>query len=106
MRSVSRTPNAKVFSVLDANHGFGHVALDEESSRYCTFNTPLERYAFKQLPFIICSAPEVFQNITSQIFDDLEGVEVIVDDLLVWGESKEQHDAEKSTSNKLEAQSG
>ena len=30
------------------------------------------------------SAPDVFLNMTSQIFDYL-GVDVIVDDLLVWG---------------------
>ena len=28
----------------------------------------------------------------SQIFDGHDGIEVIVDDLLVWGERKEQHD--------------
>ncbi len=28
----------------------------------------------------------------SQTFEDLEGVEVIVDDILVWGENEQQHD--------------
>ena len=28
----------------------------------------------------------------SEIFEDIEGVEFIVDDLLIWGESDQQHD--------------
>lgn len=30
---VSRMPNAKYFSVLDANHGFWQIKLDDESSK-------------------------------------------------------------------------
>ena len=28
----------------------------------------------------------------SHFFDDIEGLDVIVDDLVVWGENTEQHD--------------
>ena len=28
----------------------------------------------------------------SHLFDDIEGLDVIVDDLVVWGENIEQHD--------------
>ena len=28
----------------------------------------------------------------SQIFEDIEGVKIIVDDILIWGESEQQHD--------------
>ena len=38
------------------------------------------------MPFGIASAPEVFQNVMFHLFRDIEGVEVIVDDLVVWGE--------------------
>ena len=74
-------PNAKVFSVLDVNHCFWQVKLDKDSSKLATFNTPA-RYSYTRLPFGIASAPEVFQNIMSLLFDDIEGVEVIVDDLV------------------------
>ena len=89
---VSRMPNAKVFSVLDANHGFWQVKLANESSNLATFNTPFGRYSYKRLPFGIASAPEVFQSIMSNMFSDIEGVEVIVDDLVVWGEDVTEHD--------------
>lgn len=44
---VSGMPNAKVFSVLDTNHGFWQIQLDEESSKLCTFNIPFGRYHLK-----------------------------------------------------------
>ena len=28
----------------------------------------------------------------SEMFEDIEGVEVVVDEILVWGENKQQHD--------------
>ena len=89
---VAHTPNAKIFSVLDASSDFWQIQLDNESARLCTFNTPFGRYMFKRLPFGISSAQDVFQRIMSEIFQDIEGVEVLVDDILVWTETEEQHD--------------
>lgn len=73
--------NAEFFSKLNVTQGYWQVKLDEESSNKCTFNTP----------FGISSALEVYQKVVSQIFNGNEGVEVIVDDLLIWGETQEQH---------------
>ena len=86
-------PKAKVFSVRDATSGYWQVKLDEASSKLCTFNTPFGRYRFTRLPFGIKSAPDVFQNHMSALFADMEGVNVIVDDLLIWGKDDEEHDA-------------
>ena len=89
---TARMPNAKVFSVLDAKSGFWQIPLDEASSLLCTFNTPHGRYKFKRLPFGIKSAPEVFQKHMKQLLEGLDGVEVILDDILVWGKNMVQHD--------------
>ena len=89
---VTRMPNAKVFSVLDASSGFWQVKLDPSSAKLCTFNTPFGWYMFKRLPFGLSSSQDIFQRIMSDMFQDIDGVEVVVDDLLIWGETDEQHD--------------
>ena len=89
---VARIPNAHVFSTLDATSGFWQIPLDEESSMLTCFNTPFGRYKFNRLPFGISSAPEVYQRTMEEIFQDIQGCEVIVDDLLVWGTTEEEHD--------------
>lgn len=83
---------AKVFSRLDAKAGFHQVPLDDSTSRICTFATPFGRYRFLRLPFGISSASEVFQKTLNEIFESLPGIRVYVDDILVWGTSREQHD--------------
>jgi hypothetical protein len=56
-----------------------------------TFNTPFGRYKFERLQFGFVSAPEVFQRNLAQTFEDIEGCEVIVDDLLLWGKDETEH---------------
>ena len=88
---TSRMPNAQVFSVLDASSGYWQVSLDKESSHLCTFNTPFGRYRFKRLLFGISFAGNIFQAIMTEMFEDLQGVEVMVDDILVWGTNQKEH---------------
>ena len=88
----SRVAKAKVFSTSNATSGFHQVVLDEESSKLTTFYTPFGRYRYKRLAFGLSCSPEIYHQKVNQMFDDIEGVETYVDDLLVWGESQEQHD--------------
>ena len=89
---LTRLPEAKIFSTLDATSGFWQIPLDEESSFLTCFNTPFGRYRFKRLPFGIKSAPEVYQRVMEELFGDIEGCEVIADDLMVWGRNVDEHD--------------
>ena len=90
---------AKVFTVLDAKDGFHQVKLDEASSYLTTFWTPFGRYRYLRIPFGISSAPEEFQRRMHTALQGLYGVEVIADDILVYGcgeteeESQKDHDA-------------
>lgn len=89
---ASQLTNAKFFSVLDANAGFWMIPLDKPSSYLCTFSTPFGRFKFNRLPFGVRSAPEIFHRIVKQTFEDLTGVDSYIDDIVVWGSSKEEHD--------------
>ena len=83
---ASRLQGANTFSILDAKSGFWQLKLDEESSHLCTFNTPIGRYRFTRLPFGVKCAPEIFQRTMDQMVEDLDGVEVIMDDVIVAGD--------------------
>ena len=45
---------------------------------------------FKRLPFGLSSSQDIFQRVMTEMFEDIPGVEVVVDDL---GEDNEQHDS-------------
>lgn len=83
--------DSSIFTKLDATSGFWNVPLDEKSSKLCTFGTPMGRYRFKRLPFGIVTASEVFQERFKEIFN-LTGVEIYIDDILIHGKTKEEHD--------------
>ena len=89
---LPKLADAKFFSILDARSGYWSIKLSEPSSYLTTFNTPYGRYRYLRLPFgLICSQDE-FQRKSDEAFEGLEGFAAIVDDILVYGLSKEQHD--------------
>jgi hypothetical protein len=83
---------AKYFSVLDAKSGYWQIKLDGESAKLTTFNTPFGRYHFTRLPFGIHSSQDVFQKKVDEIYEGLNGVAAIVDDILVFRKTQEEHD--------------
>ena len=90
---VAKIPGAKVFLTLDAKSGFWQIKQSEESSKLCTFNSPFGRYRFTRPLFGIKSAPEIFQRTMSQLLHDIQGTEIVVDDILVWGRDVSENDA-------------
>lgn len=97
---------AKYFSRRDANSGFLQIPLDEDTSAICTFGTPFGRYQFLRLQFGIASAPEVFQKTLSEIFDPSPGVRAYIDDILIWGSTKEEHNSRLKNALQLASRAG
>lgn len=89
---TAKLSGATVFSSLDAASGFFQIPLHPDSCKLTTFITPFGRFNFKRLPFGITSAPEIFQRKMMETLQGLEGVEVFMDDILVYGATKEEHD--------------
>ena len=92
---------ARIFSKLDANSGFWQIPLAKESRLLTTFLTPYEQYCFNKLPFGICSAPEHFQKGMNSILAGLEGVVCLMDDVLVFGKDKEEHNVRLTAVGKV-----
>ena len=72
--------------------GFWQIPLTERSKLLTTFITPFGRYYFHKLPFGICCAPEHFQRRMSRILLGLNGIPCQMDNVLVFGKDKEEHD--------------
>ena len=86
---LAQMNGAAYFTKLDANSGFWHA----ESRLLTTFLTPYGRFCFNKLPFGISSAPELFQKRMNSLLVGLEGVLCLVDDVLVFGANRAEHDS-------------
>eukprot|EP00118_Oscarella_pearsei_P023104 m.272463 g.272463 ORF g.272463 m.272463 type:complete len:1311 (+) comp40563_c0_seq3:40-3972(+) len=89
--SLAQLKDARVFSKLDANSGFWQIPLAEESVKLTTFITPYGRYCFNRLPFGITSAPEHFQKRMSRILEGLPGVICMMDDVMIFAATDQEH---------------
>ena len=69
---------------LDAKDGFYQIGLDQESSMN-RFLDPFGRYRYLRMPFEVSLAPEEFGCKLHEKLDDLPGVVVLRDDVLVMG---------------------
>lgn len=87
-----RIANKQFFTVLDLKEGFWQIGLSRQASEFCTFNTPFGCYRFKRLPYGIKIGPEVFQKYTERSFEDIPNVIVFIDDILIVGDTAEEHD--------------
>lgn len=84
--------NARYFSKLDAKSGYWALKLDRPSSYLTTFNSPFGRYRFLRLPFGLKSSQDEFQRKIDESLEGLSGVTAIVDDILVYGIDRQDHD--------------
>lgn len=84
---LSKPSKAKVVTTLDAKHGFYQISLDKKSSKLTTFWTPFGQYQYLCMPSGINAASEEFECKLHAIehLSDLQGVEVLQDDILVIG---------------------
>ena len=81
-----------MFTKLDANSGLWQIPLSPASALLTTFITPFGRYHFRRLPFGISFAPEHFQRMISEALIGLEGRVCLMDDIHVYGATREEHD--------------
>ncbi|UYV76938.1 hypothetical protein LAZ67_14002486 [Cordylochernes scorpioides] len=93
----SELKGATVFSVFDASSAFWQVPLVKESTNLCTIATPFGRFRFKRLPYGLNSASEVFQRCINNILSGLQGTACYMDDILIYGNTMEEHNRNLET---------
>ena len=80
-----------VFSKLDIKSAYHQIELTEKSREVTTFISHLGLYRYKRLMFGINSATEKYQQILQQILQGTGAVN-IVDDIIIHGSNKVEHD--------------
>ena len=88
---LPRLTKAKFFSVADASDGFFQCELDDASTDLTTFWTPTGRYKYLRMPQGLSISPEIYQAKQMEALENLKGIEIIADDILIHGETFEDH---------------
>ena len=76
---IPKVGGASHFSILDAQSGFWQVELDDESSTFCTFSTPWDKYRWKRLPFGLTCSGDVFEEKMNNVLGNLDGLNGIAE---------------------------
>ena len=86
------TNESKFFSKLDIKWAYHQLELQTESRAITTFITYRGLYCYKQLNFGISCAVELFQKVLQQILQGYEGVQNILDDIIMHAATQKEHD--------------
>ena len=84
--------DAQHFSKLDAKNGYWSKPLDEESQLLTTFHLPFGRFCFRRMPFGLEMSQDVFMQRMDTILEKCPGTIGLIDDVILYGKTKEEHD--------------
>ena len=73
------------------SQAYQQVELDESSRQFTIINTHKGLFEYTRLPFGISLVPAVFQQVMEGLLQDIPGVVVLIDDVLVTGKTNEDH---------------
>lgn len=82
----------KYYSKIDLKNGFNQIEITPESRLITGFHILWRHFQYKRIPFGLKSGPKLFQKIISKILEDIKNVFVYIDDIIIYGSQKEEHD--------------
>ncbi len=83
---------SQYYTKLDTRSAYWTCELSDDSSILTTFNSPYGRYRYLRLPYGLKSSQDVFQRKLDGCLEGLNGVVSIVDDVIVHGRTRHEHD--------------
>lgn len=81
-----------LMSHIDLSDAFLQIEVDEKSKDLLIINTHIGLFRYNRLCFGIKSAPTIFQEIMDKMIAGLPGVVCYMDDIFIYGNSKQNHD--------------
>ncbi|KAJ1206801.1 hypothetical protein NDU88_002198 [Pleurodeles waltl] len=88
---LTSVKDGRFFSKLDLRSAYHQIRLHPESKHITAFVTPEGTFQFTRMPFGLASAASVFQRMMAKMFGDVKGVLFFQDDVLVMGETVNEH---------------
>ena len=89
MKLYANLRGAKIFTTLDLQSGYYHMALDNESKAKTAFFTPFGKYEFNAVPFGLAQAPAYFQQLISIVLQDCSDFAMAyLDDIIIFSKNR------------------
>ncbi|XP_064088186.1 uncharacterized protein LOC135202611 [Macrobrachium nipponense] len=88
---IDSVGQAKFVTKIDLLKGYYQVGLTERAKLISAFITPFGLFQYEVMPFGLTNAPSTFQRLVNFIIQDLEGVYCYLDDIIVTGQTWEEH---------------
>ncbi|XP_052747502.1 uncharacterized protein K02A2.6 isoform X1 [Bicyclus anynana] len=76
---------AKFFTTLDLDRAYTQVKVTESTAKMLTLNTCKGLYSVHRLPFGVKACPGIFQRLMTALLAGIQGVSVLIDDIIVSG---------------------
>ena len=89
---LERISEHPFYCFLDGYFGYFQIEIAVEDQEKTTFTCPFDTYAYRRMPFGLCSALATFQRCMLNIFNDLveRTMEVYTDDIIKYGDTFEE----------------
>lgn len=91
IEDLIQSVTGRFFSTLDLRAGYHQIPMDPEDAPKTAVITPFGLFHFLRMPFGLRNAGATFQRFLHQVTRGLPGVVVYVDDILVFGDTLEEH---------------
>lgn len=89
---IQKAGKGKVFSKLDLASGYWQLRVEENSRKLLRFETEDGQYQFKVLPFGVTNAPAIFQRVMNNILKGIDGVVVLIDDIVIFAKNRVENE--------------
>ena len=89
---LDKLRGAKVMSKLDMKSAYHQLELHEESRDLTAFVHEGQTWRYKRCCFGLKSLPQCFQKLMETVLQDIDGVQVYLDDVLVTASTRKEHD--------------
>ena len=87
----AKLAGGELFTKLDLSQAYLQLPLDSESKQFVVINIHKGLFQYTRLLYGISSAPRIFQRVMETLLQDIPGVIVYIDDILITGATEEKH---------------